>query len=360
MKRFFILLSLLTLCLSTLSAQTIEDLSKQIQQLQQTIDNQRHTHDELEKKIDDILWFERLGDIAHIDKIFMTGPARWNELNPTGEGAGNPLKIWSYVFIPKSVQQGQKYPLMVYVHGGVHGDMSTYNAHMIRELISQEYVVVATDYRGSIGYGQSHYNNIDYGGLENQDCWEAKERVLENYSSLLDRKRVGIMGWSHGGMITLMNLATYQNDYLCGYAGVPVSDVIARLGYKKNSYEDLFSDKHHVGKTVNEDIMEYRRRSPVFHADKINTPLLIFTNTTDEDVNVYEVENMINALRARDKDFEWKIWEAIPGGHSYDRMDHKQGYEIRYQVYEFMNRYLKPSKPFKKINDLKKAAYRFY
>ncbi len=360
MKRILSLVLFFALSSLMAQAQTNEDLMNEIKKLRRSISAQKHSFDAVMKKVDDVLWFDRLGDIAHIDKIFTTGPARHRELNPTGEGAGNPVKIWSYVFIPKSVKEGQKYPLMVYVHGGIHGDMSTYNTHMIRELISQEYVVVATDYRGSIGYGTSYYNNIDYGGLENQDCYEAKERVLENYSSILDRNRVGIMGWSHGGMITLMNLATYQNDYKCGYAGVPVSDVIARLGYKRQSYEDLFSTKYHVGKIVNADIQEYRRRSPVYHADKINTPLLIYTNTIDEDVNVYEVENMINALLAKGKKFEYKIWEKIPGGHSYDRMDHKAGYEIRYGVYKFLNKYLKPNKAFKSINDMKKAAYKFY
>lgn len=360
MKKIIMLLAVLAFSWGGVSAQSYDELVQKIDRLQRTISNQQHTYDQLEKKIDDVLWFDRVGDVAYIDKILLPGPPRWNETNPTAEGAGNPLKIWSYVFVPKTVEPGKKYPLMVYVHGGVHGDMSTYNTHMVRELVSQGYVVVATDYRGSIGYGQSHWENIDYGGLENQDVREAKDRVLENYSSIVDKNNVGIMGWSHGGMITLMNLFQYPNEYKCGYAGVPVSDVIARLGYKKDSYEDLFSAKYHVGKTVNDNIKEYRRRSPVYYAKDLKTPLLIHTNTIDEDVNVYEVENMINALKAEGKKFEYKIWENIPGGHSFDRMDHKTGYEIRYKVYEFLNRYMNPPKPFKSVNDMKKAAYRFY
>lgn len=348
-------------CASTfLSAQSITDLMNKIDKLQRTIDDQQHTNDILKKKIDDVLWFEKVGDVAFVDKIFMTGPARWKELNPTSQSAGNPVKVWSYVFVPKDANASKKHPLMVLVHGGIHGDFDTYFTHIVRELISQGYVVLATEYRGSTGYGKSHWQNIDYGGLENQDVREAKERVLENYSTIVDKNNVGIMGWSHGGMITLMNLFEYPTEYKCGFAGVPVSDVVARLGYKGDSYEDLFSASYHVGKTVNDNIKEYRRRSPVFYADKLKSPLLIHTNTTDEDVNVYEVQHMINALKAENKKFEYRIYDAVPGGHSFDRMDHKQGIEIRYEIYKFLDRYMKPPKPFKSVNDMKKAAYRFY
>ena len=47
---------------------------------------------------------------------------------------------------------------------------------------------------------------------------------------IVDGSRVGMMGWSHGGMITLMNLFNYPGQYKCGFAGVPVSDVIMRMG----------------------------------------------------------------------------------------------------------------------------------
>ena len=102
--------------------------------------------------------------------------------------------------------------------------MDTYYAHIIRELIAQEYIVVAADYRGSTGYGSGTYNNIDYGGLENEDVYISRNYMVDNFD-IVDGNRVGIMGWSHGGMITLMNLFNYPGQYKCGFAGVPVSYV---------------------------------------------------------------------------------------------------------------------------------------
>ena len=110
-----------------------------------------HQFDQLMKKIDDVLWYEKVGDIAHVDKVILCGPPRWKESNPTSMSAGNELKFRAYIFIPKSVKENKKYPLIVFPHSGVHADMDTYYAHIIRELIAQEYIVVAADYRGSTG-----------------------------------------------------------------------------------------------------------------------------------------------------------------------------------------------------------------
>lgn len=324
----------------------------------QAQDDNQHAFDQVLKKVDDLLWHEKVGDLAYIDKVYLCGPARWKESNPTGMSAGNELKFWTYVFIPKSVEEGKKYPLMVLPHSGVHADFNTYYAHIVRELVSQGYIVVSAEYRGSTGYGASTYNNIDYGGLENEDVYVSRNYMVENYS-IVDANRIGIMGWSHGGMITLMNLLTYPGKYKCGFAGVPVSDVVMRMGYSSDDYRELFSAPNHIGKTAREDLQEYKRRSPVWHAEKLQDPLLIHTNTSDDDVSVLEVEHMIRALKAEGKKFEYKIFDRAPGAHSFDRTDTKQASEIRFDVYKFMAKYLNPPRPFHDVKALRKAAYRF-
>lgn len=320
--------------------------------------NLQHRLDVLEKKIDDVLWFERVGDLAFIDKVFMAGERPREHENATTLQGKNPIKFWSYVFIPKNIDPSAKYPLIVLPHGGVHGDFNTYYTHIVRELMAQQYIVVAPEYRGSTGYGRLTYELIDYGGLENADVNISRQYMLDNYS-IVDNNRVGIMGWSHGGMITLMNIFEYPNNYKCAFSGVPVSDLVARMGYMRDSYEDYYSADYHIGEKVHENIDEYRRRSPVFHAHKLQTPLRIHSNTIDEDVHVLEVENLIKALKMHDKNFEFEIFEEIPGGHSFDRMDHKQGREIRFKIYKFLEKHLDPPVKFRNITDMERAAYRF-
>jgi dipeptidyl aminopeptidase/acylaminoacyl peptidase len=165
--------------------------------------------------------------------------------------------------------------------------------------------------------------------------------MLEAHDNI-DPARVGIMGFSHGGLITLMNLYAHPKEFKVGYAGVPVSDLVARMGYHDQGYRDLFSAPYHIGKTVREDIEEYRRRSPAWNAEKLQTPVLIHTTTNDEDVNVLEVEHLIQALKAAGKSFEHKIYDNAPGGHQFNRLDTKLARESRAEAYRFLAKYLSP------------------
>ena len=178
--------------------------------------------------------------------------------------------------------------------------------------------MIAPEYRGSTGYGKEFWQLIDYGGLEVEDVFAGKVWMLENHD-ILDPKRVGIMGWSHGGLITLMNLFAHPKDFQVGYAGVPVCDLGGRVmgcawwqGYRV----DLFSASYqHRARRAEDDVNEYRRRSPAWNAEKLETPLLIHTTINDEDVNVLEVEHLIKTLKAADRKFEHKIYKDAPGGH---------------------------------------------
>ncbi len=317
-----------------------------------------HRLDVLEKKIDDVLWYDKVGDIAFIDKVYLTGPPLAVERNPTGQGAGNPVKFWTYVFIPKDADPLKKYPLLVLPHGGVHANFTTYHTHIIREMLAQGYIVTAPEYRGSTGYGAGFYNIIDYGGLEVEDVDASREYMLENYS-IIDKNRVGIIGWSHGGLITLFNIFEHPDNYKVAFAGVPVSDLIARMGYKNQNYRDLFSTQAAIGKPADENVEEYRKRSPAWQISKYrNTPLLIHTNTNDEDVNVLEVEHLIKSLKAEGKsNFSYEIFENMPGGHSFDRMDYLKAKEIRLRIYDHLNKYLNPPKPFRSLREMQKAGY---
>lgn len=333
-----------------------ENLIEGINNISSTL---HHRLDILEKKVDDLLWYEKVGDIAFIDKVYMTGPPLWKEKNPNGQGAGNPVKFWSYVFIPKNIDETQKYPLIVFPHGGVHSDFTTYYSHIVRELVSQGYIIVAAEYRGSTGYGKGHYEKIDYGGLETEDVYSSRNYMIENYD-IVDANRVGIIGWSHGGLIALFNIFDHPEAYQVAYAGVPVSDLIARMGYKDQSYRDLYEVDFHIGESAEENVEEYKRRSPAWNTHKMkDTPLLIQTNTNDADVNVLEVEHLIKSLKADGKEFDYEIFQEIPGGHSFNRMDTKKAQEIRVGIYKFLADKLSPPTPITDVNGLRKAAYRF-
>lgn len=304
--------------------------------LQRHATNSARSFDDVDREIDDVNWYFKMNDVANIDKyrIATSKPLRME--NTTGQGAGNPMIIPVYVFSPKNLRG--KAPMVVFIHGGVHGRLTTEYAHIFREMIDQGYIIVSPEYRGSIGHGEEQYEQIDYGGAEVDDVHDARNWAVENLPNV-DASRVGIIGWSHGGFLTLMNIFTFPDDYRVAYAGVPVSDLVQRMGYKSQGYRDIFAE--FIGKQAEGNVAEYRRRSPVNHVQSLKIPLLIHTNTNDEDVNVLEVEHLIEALKAAGKKFEYKIYENAPGGHEFNRIDTKLARESRQEVWAFLARYLK-------------------
>jgi dipeptidyl aminopeptidase/acylaminoacyl peptidase len=151
------------------------------------------------------LWYLRMGDLAEVDEVDYTSLPPVHIGRATIPGAGNPLIVHAWTFVPKSLDRSRKQPLLVFPHGGVHSRFSIGSLHIVREMVAQGYSVIAPDYRGSTGYGTAFYRAIDYGGRENDDVLAARAWMLETYP-FLDGARVGLVGWSHGGMIALMNV----------------------------------------------------------------------------------------------------------------------------------------------------------
>jgi dipeptidyl aminopeptidase/acylaminoacyl peptidase len=343
MSRTFLVLTLTLLTSSGLAAQSGEEVSadERLSAIEKKLERSAFAVDALRKRVDDLLWFERVGDVADVDKVyFPTVPNPRDEETYGIENERHPFKMYSYVFVPKGIDRSRKHPLLVFPHGGVHGDFNTYYAHIVRELMAEGYAVIAPEYRGSTGYGRSYYEAIDYGGIEIEDVVAARDWAVEQMS-FVDQSRVGIIGWSHGGLIALMSVFDHPEKFQVAYAGVPVSDLVARMGYQTQDYRDLYSVDYHVGKTANEDVEQYRRRSPAWNAEKLQTPLLIHTSTNDRDVHVLEVEHLIKTLKAADKKFDYKIYEDAPGGHSFNRLDTTLAHESRREIYAFLARYLK-------------------
>jgi len=290
--------------------------------------------DHLAKLTDDVLWRQELDSIAEVRTFRYTGaPAR---------GSANSLILYAYSYIPRKLDRSKKSPLIVLVHGGVHSNHMTGGpanaANIVRELIEQGYTVVAPDYRGSTGYGEAYKQALDYGGKENDDALGARDWMIQRYP-FLDPARVGIVGWSHGGMIALFNVLFHPEAYACAYAGAPVSDLIERKRYLKSMTQTMADS---AGPDAANDAEEYKKRSAATHAAKLERPLLVHANTSDSTVRISEVEHLIAALQASSKPFEHKIYQKAPGGHHFNRIDTQLALDSRTEIYIFLKRYLKP------------------
>jgi dipeptidyl aminopeptidase/acylaminoacyl peptidase len=233
--------------------------------------------------------------------------------------AGN-LDIPAFVFQPLKSRGSKSHPALVWVHEDIRGHLYEHYIPYIRDATAKGYVVIAPEYRGGIGYGQALYDAIDYGGAEVDDVVTAVDVLRSRYADV-DPSRVGIIGWSHGGLIALLSVFRNPTTFKAAAAMVPVTNLFQRLAWKGIDRQRQMIDPHNrFGGPPSEKRDVYKERSPLFGVDRLQIPLLVAVATNDQDVNIEESMPLIDALRARKPHLaETKVYENPPGGHRFDR-----------------------------------------
>jgi dipeptidyl aminopeptidase/acylaminoacyl peptidase len=226
------------------------------------------------------------------------------------------MDIPAYLFQPLQKRGAKGHAAMVWVHGGVHGNWGITMFPFVKEAVERGYVVIAPDYRGSTGYGEAYHQAIDYGGYEVDDVVSAADYLKT--LPYVDPARLGIMGWSHGGYITLFSVFREKTPFAVGAAIVPVTNLVFRLSYKGPGYQWDFATQKRVGGLPFEKPAIYIERSPLYHVDKLRVPLLVHVATNDQDVNFVEDQQIVDALRSRKPDLaETKVYvDPAPWGAS--------------------------------------------
>lgn len=226
------------------------------------------------------------------------------------------MDIPAYLFQPLQKRGAKGHAAMVWVHGGVHGNWGITMFPFVKEAVERGYVVIAPDYRGSTGYGEAYHQAIDYGGYEVDDVVSAADYLKT--LPYVDPARLGIMGWSHGGYITLFSVFREKTPFAVGAAIVPVTNLVFRLSYKGPGYQWDFATQKRVGGLPFEKPAIYIERSPLYHVDKLRVPLLVHVATNDQDVNFVEDQQIVDALRSRKPDLaETKVYvDPAPWGPS--------------------------------------------
>jgi len=238
------------------------------------------------------------------------------------------VDVPAFVFIPFGPAPPRGRPALVWVHEDIRGHLYEHYIPYIRDATARGYIVIAPEYRGSIGYGRAFYDAIDYGGREVDDVVTAVDVLRRRYPQV-DCQRIGIIGWSHGGMIALLSVFRNPSMFHAAAAIVPVSNLIDRVERKGIDKQlALIDPSNRFGGPPQVRPEVYRERSPLFQVDKLQIPLLVHIARNDMDVNIEEDLPLVEALREHKAGLAvTKVYDHPIGGHTFDRRVNKTTWE---------------------------------
>lgn len=219
---------------------------------------------------------------SSIDKSQLVAPELIHYPGPDGK------LVPAWLFVPKSLDRTKKHAAVVWIHpdgvnqnyDGWHPDRKEAVYYEFHQYLLQEgYVVIAPDYRGSLGYGRDWRNDVymDVGGNDAKDARMALTYL--NTLGYVDKDRVGVWGLSYGGFFTLLAITQEPTWFR---AAVDVAGVADYALYYDDPYHGSWT-RSRIG-TPEEHADVYAKAAPMSHVDQIKNPLLILHGTADENV----------------------------------------------------------------------------
>jgi len=172
---------------------------------------------------------------------------------------------------PSDFKPGQKYPLVLDIHGGPHGAHGQTFSPGFQQHAAEGYAVLLVNPRGSAGYGEpfTHACVGDWGGNDYEDLMRGVDWAIEQ--GIADPERLLVTGYSYGGFMTSW-VVGHTNRFRAAVCGAPVSDLVSFYG--ESDIGTTFGQFEHGG-PVWERWDEYRARSPLFHIKNCRTPFML-------------------------------------------------------------------------------------
>lgn len=237
------------------------------------------------------------------DEVFAAGGKGWKldrltDSNPwLGEirfapqeavrfAARDGLEIEGILIHPLDEQEGQRYPLIMAVHGGPeshhrNGWLTSYS-YPGQVAAGKGFAVFYTNYRGSTGRGVefSKLDQADPAGKEFDDLVDAVDSLIDR--GLVDRDRVGITGGSYGGYATAWGATYYSERYAAAVMFVGIAEQISKIG-SSDIPNELYEVHERMWPWEDWDLLQ--DRSPLYHVEKARTPILIMHGQNDTRVH---------------------------------------------------------------------------
>jgi dipeptidyl aminopeptidase/acylaminoacyl peptidase len=251
--------------------------------------------------------------------------------------SGDAVQIPGILYRPHSATAQAKAPALVMVHGGPGGQARLGYNPIAQYLANHGYVVYDINNRGSSGYGKTFYAMDDrrHGEADLADV-VASKRMLADLG-YVDGERIGIIGGSYGGYMVLAALAFQPGVFDVGVDIFGVANWVRTLksipSWWTAERDALYAE---LGDPATDEA-RLRRISPLFHADKITTPLIVLQGANDPRVLQVESDEMVAAVRKNKVPVEYIVFPDE--GHGFVKRENEiRGYRA---VLDFLDRHLK-------------------
>ncbi len=240
-----------------------------------------------------------------LDRWLLSSP---EDASFTGPG-GETIEAWWY---PSAVQvDAEEVPLVLYYYGGSSPTSRAFNpTHQF--FAANGYAVLVVNPRGAFGYGDAFADHHagDWGPTASADILAGVDAFLAAHPEV-DGERIGIYGGSYGGFLT-QYLITATDRFAAAVSLYGISDLATYWG--QGDWGWTYGDMALAGATPWADPEEFVRKSPLYRADRIRTPLLLLHGLTDGNVTPGESEEMFTALSIQDKPVELVLFPGEAHG----------------------------------------------
>lgn len=238
---------------------------------------------------------------------------------------------------PKGANAENVVPAIVQVHGGPGGQSRQNYAALTQYLVNHGYAVFAVNNRGSSGYGKTFYKMDDrnHGEGDLMDCVKAKDYLAT--LDYIDGEKIGIMGGSYGGFMTMAALTSQPEEFEVGVNMYGVTNWLRTLksippwweSFKEALYQEM-------GDPAVDSVRLYNI-SPLFHANKIVKPLMVLQGAQDPRVLQAESDEIVEAARKNNVPVEYLLFPDE--GHGFVKKENR--IEAYGKILIFLDRYLK-------------------
>lgn len=241
------------------------------------------------------------------------------QMQPLSFKARDGMTIYGYLTLPRGVEP-KNLPLVMYIHGGPWKRNYWRSDPYVQFLANRGYAVMQVNYRGSSGYGKRYLNagirELGTGTIQH-DITDAVEHLKRK--GIADPKRIAIFGGSFGGYATLAGVTFTPDIYACGIPYVAPSNLVTFTESFPDYWKPFLENTWYrwIGNPgIAADRQEMIERSPLFKADHIKVPLLVIHGANDPRVQQSEADQLVTALRDREKSVEYLV--APDEGHGFN------------------------------------------